>query len=194
MALVTDGALGLLAWFFAAKLWRPHRMWALAFLFTGVAAIAGGVYHAYGDRTDVLWKVTVMAVGIASFFLLAGTHRRLAVLAAVKLVVYLTWMTTHDSFLWVIADYGITLLIVGIVHPAKRWVWASIAVSVIAALIQQAGLTIHPRWFDHNDLYHVIQMIALWLLYRAARAGSSREMKETALNSPLSPRSVRGPE
>jgi hypothetical protein len=168
MALVTDGALGLLAWLFAAKMWRAHRMWALAFVFTGVAAVVGGVYHAYGDRTDVLWKVTVMSVGIASFFLLAGTHRRLAVLAAVKLVVYLTWMTTHDSFLWVIADYGITLLIAGIVHPAKKWVWGSIAVSVVAALIQQARLTIHPHWFDHNDLYHVIQMIALWLLYRAA--------------------------
>jgi hypothetical protein len=168
MALISDSALGAVAWFFAAKLWRQHRMWALAFLFTGCAAFFGGVFHGFGDRTPVLWKATAMSVGIATFFLLAGTHRRLAVLAAVKLVVYLTWMTTHDDFIWVIADYGITLILVGILHPAKKWVLASIAVSVIAAVVQQMHLTIHPHWFDHNDLYHVVQMPSLWLLYRAA--------------------------
>ena len=168
MALVTDSALGIAALIFAAKTWRGNRMWALAFVFTGVAAICGGLFHAFGDRTPLLWKLMVMAVGIASFFLLAGTHRRLFVVAAVKFVVYMTWMTTHDAFLFVILDYGITLLLVGIFHPAKKWVWGSIGVSVLGALVQQAHLTIHPKWLDSNDLYHLIQIVALWMLYRAA--------------------------
>ncbi|HEX8409807.1 MAG TPA: hypothetical protein VF883_13180 [Thermoanaerobaculia bacterium] len=175
MALVTDSALGVAALIFAAKLWRVRRMWALAFVFTALAAFCGGVYHGLGDNTPFLWKATVMSVGIASFFLLAGTHRRLATVAALKLVVYLTWMTTHDGFIYVIADYGLTLLIAGLVHPAKKWVWGSIGVSVLGALVQQAKLTIHPKWFDYNDLYHVIQILALWLLYRAA--ASSNEVR-----------------
>ena len=167
MALVTDSALGIAALIFAVKLWRVQRMWALAFVFTAAAAFFGGLFHGYGDRTPMLWKGTVMSVGIASFFLLAGTHRRLAVVAAVKFVVYLTWMTTPDAFVYVIADYGITLILVGIFHPAKKWVWGSIAVSVLGALVQQSHLTLHPRWFDYNDIYHVIQIVALWMLYRA---------------------------
>jgi hypothetical protein len=175
MALVTDSALGVAAIVFAARLWRVHRMWALAFACTAIAAFSGGIYHGFGDRTPELWKVTVVSVGLASFFLLAGTHRRLATVAAVKLVAYLTWMTTHDDFRYVIADYGLTLLLVGIVHPAKKWVWSSIVVSVIGALVQQAGLTIDAKWFDHNDIYHCIQIVALWLLYRAGLTKSATD-------------------
>ena len=167
IALTGDFAVGILTLIFAVRLWRVHRMWALAFVFTAAAGFIGGVYHGYGDRTEELWKATVIAVGIASFFLLAGTHRRLAVVAAVKLVIYATWMTTHDDFRYVVADYGLTLLLVGIFHPAKKWVWGSIAVSVLGAVVQQLRVTVDPYWFDYNDLYHVIQMIALWMLYRA---------------------------
>ena len=28
----------------------------------------------------------------------------------------MSWMITHDDFVWVIADYGMTLLIVGVVQ------------------------------------------------------------------------------
>jgi hypothetical protein len=34
--------------------------------------------------------------------------------------------------------------------------------------LQAAHVTIHERWFDYNDLYHAIQIVALWMLYRAA--------------------------
>lgn len=166
MALVTDSALGVAALLFASRLWRRRRMWALAFGATAVASLAGGVYHGFGDEWRVLWKVTVMAVGIASFFLLAGTHRRLAAIAVVKLVIYVSWMIGHDDFVYVIADYGLTLILVALVHPAKRWILGCIGVSVIGALVQQSGFTIHPRWFDEDDLYHLIQIVALWMLYR----------------------------
>ena len=169
MALITDSALGVVALIFAVRLWRVQRMWALAFAFTALAGFIGGVYHGYGDRAEELWKATVMSVGLASFFLLAGTHRKLAIVAAVKLVVYLSWMITHDDFVFVVADYGITMVLVGIFHPAKKWVLGSLAVSVLGAVVQQLRVTIDPRWLDYNDLYHFIQMVALWMLYRAAR-------------------------
>ena len=44
----------------------------------------------------------------------------------------------------------------------------SIIVSVIGALVQMSRLTLHEH-FNHNDLYHVIQLLALWLLYRAGK-------------------------
>jgi hypothetical protein len=175
MTLATDLMLTIAAVVFAVRLWRVHRMWALAFLFTAAGSFFGGIHHGFAPQMTplaslVLWKATVFSVGIASFFLLAGSGRGLAAVAMVKLIVYMSWMITHNNFLYVIADYGLTLLIVGIVMlvrrgPATPWVIGSIVVSVIGALVQQSGFALH-RHFNHNDLYHVIQLVALWLLYR----------------------------
>jgi hypothetical protein len=38
-------------------------------------------------------------------------------------------------------------------------------VSFLAAGVQMSGMTLH-RHFNHNDLYHVIQMAGFYLLYR----------------------------
>jgi hypothetical protein len=193
MTLATDYMLTIAAAIFAVRLWRVNRMWALAFLFTACGSFFGGTYHGFGTQmapmaAAALWKVTVLAVGLASFFLLAGSARGLerdapgsaggtpafrwvAIFALVKLIVYASWMITHDDFVWVIADYAVTLLIVGIVVRTK-WVLGSIVVSVIAALVQMSGFTLHKH-FNHNDLYHVIQLLALWLLYRGGMVTKS---------------------
>lgn len=31
------------------------------------------------------------------------------------------------------------------------------------------ALVTDSKWFDYNDLYHCLQVVALWLLYRAAK-------------------------
>ena len=36
------------------------------------------------------------------------------------------------------------------------------------AMVQASGFRLHEH-FNHNDLYHVIQMVALVLLYRGAK-------------------------
>jgi hypothetical protein len=169
MTLATDLMLTVAALIFSARLWRVHRIWALAFLFTAAGSFFGGMHHGFAPQLTpmaalLLWKATLFSIGIASFFLLAGSNRKLAIVAVVKLIVYISWMIVHDDFMYVIIDYGLTLLIVGIV-VRNRWVIASIVVSVIGAIVQQSGFALH-RHFNHNDLYHVIQLLALWLLYR----------------------------
>lgn len=178
MTLATDYLLTIAAAVFAARLWRTNRQWALAFLFTAAGSFFGGTYHGFSPVVSVLtavvlWKLTVFSIGLASFFLVIGSSRQLLLIALVKLIVYMSWMTAHSEFVWVIIDYGVALLIVGVVHlvrrgPATRWVIASIIVSVIGALVQMARLALHEH-FNHNDLYHVIQLVALWLLYRGGK-------------------------
>ena len=43
-----------------------------------------------------------------------------------------------------------------------------IALSITAAVVQQLRWAPFP-WFNHNDLYHVIQAVAFVGFYRAAR-------------------------
>jgi hypothetical protein len=169
MTMATDYLLASASVVFAIRLWRTNRAWAYAFLFTALGSFLGGTYH--GFAATWLWKPTVYAIGLASFFLLLPLVPLLAVL---KFIAYATWMIAHDDFKYVIIDYGTTLLVLAVLqivawlrHRAASapWILGSIAVSVVGAFVQQSGFRLHEH-FNHNDLYHVIQLVGLWLLYR----------------------------
>jgi hypothetical protein len=44
-----------------------------------------------------------------------------------------------------------------------------IVLTFVAAGVQQAGVVVHPIYFDHNALYHVIQAVALFMIFWSAR-------------------------
>lgn len=170
---------------------RSEALWGWAFLATALGAFAGGTSHGFvqqlGDQGWlVLWKVTVYAIGAASFLLLAGAlyasvsgpwKRPFLLLAVVKLGGYIWWMASHDDFRFVINDYGSTMVVVLLLQiwqwwarraPSAPWVVGGILVSFVASLIQQSEFALHQH-FNHNDIFHVIQLLALWLLYRGGR-------------------------
>jgi hypothetical protein len=198
MTLATDYLIAIAALIFAWRLRGTHRLWSLAFVCTALAALLGGTYHGFVPHLAplaaiALWKATIFSVGFASFFLLLATSRRLAPFAVVKLVLYTSWMIAHDDFVWVIADYGVSLLVLAAIQLAAwlrhraasaPWILASVAVSMLAAAVQASGLTLHQH-FNHNDLYHVIQLVALWLMYRGA--GEMEVGGEVEAKSPQAP-------
>jgi hypothetical protein len=49
-----------------------------------------------------------------------------------------------------------------------------LALTFVAAAVQQAHVTVHPR-LGHNALYHLIQGIALALVFTCARWIARRE-------------------
>lgn len=146
---------------------RRNRVWAVMFFFTAAGSFFGGTFHGFGG--EVWWKLTVYAIGLASLFLLLPFLR---VVAIALFIVYAVWMAVHDSFLWVVIDYGVTLVLLLFAYRS-RWVVASVIVSVVAAIVQQA-----PTPY-HNDIYHVIQLVALWLLYRAGTLMTSATVRST---------------
>ena len=194
--MLTDYALALLGAVLGWRLLSGGRragqgarvLWGAAFLALAVAAAAGGTSHGFalylgGVEGSWLWKLTVFSVGLASAGLLCGAilarfagAARIALLglAVAKLAVYLAWMSVHDDFRFVIYDYAPSMLAVMVLLawparggplPGAGWAAAGIAVSFAAAAVQQSGFTLH-RHFNHNDLYHVISMGGLYLLYR----------------------------
>jgi len=46
-----------------------------------------------------------------------------------------------------------------------RWIAGAALVTLTGSAVQQSGFAL-DRHFNHNDLYHVIQMGAAWLFYR----------------------------
>lgn len=182
MTLITDYLLAAVTAWLSVRLFRKSqtstRFWTLAFAALALGAFLGGTWHGF-LQSDALWKATVLTVGVASFAMLAGSaiattsgssRNLLLALAVAKLIVYSVWMLRRDEFIFVVLDTGIAFAAVAALHLWRfnGWILAGVAVSVVAALVQASGLSLH-RHFNHNDLYHVIQIGAMVLLYRGAR-------------------------
>jgi hypothetical protein len=168
----TDVLLAILATVLGIRLLRGgDRWWGAAFLAVATGSLAGGVYHGFNEVLlpevhAALWFLTGLSIAAASMLYLTGADRRLLPLAVAKFVAFVAWFMWNDDFRWILLDYGITFIAVALILRT-RWIFGALIVSMIAAAVQQGGFSLH-RHFNHNDLYHLIQMVALWLLYRAA--------------------------
>lgn len=202
--MLTDYGLAALSLFLGVLLLRVARLrgqasiwfWAGALIATAAASLVGGTYHGFLLYFDpltkaTLWKVTVYTIGLVSYFMLSGAiiasirrplRRWLLAAVLLKLLVYTGWMTTHDDFRYAVFDYAPAMFAVLILqfHAAyrlreegPRWILAGVVVSFAAAGIQQSGLKLHQN-FNHNDLYHVIQMVAVYLFYKGGRLLTDR--------------------
>ena len=159
-------------------------------LATAVAASFGAAAHGIDPRVDPVqrdrcWRGALYVTGVVSactiasvaYFAATGVIR--AVLlggAGVKLLVYVVRVARNPEFRVAAVDYGLSLavLLAGSAYLAMRshtaaaaWFAAGVGVSLVAALVQARRVAPH-RHFNHNDLYHVIQIGALYLFYRGA--------------------------
>jgi hypothetical protein len=184
MTLATDYLLALACGCFSILLFRMRSAatgwWCVGFAAVALAALVGGTYHGFPSfYPDALWKTTLVAAGAASCAMVVATGIATRVapqfffwFSVLKFAAYLGWIAFNDSFLAVALDSGSALLIVATLHairggPPWRWMISGVALSVAAAGVQAMHLAPHPH-FNHNDLYHVIQIAAMWLFYRGA--------------------------
>ena len=194
--LATDYMLGALcaalAWRLRSKVRganrRAMRFWAQALAATALGSFAGGTYHGFStvlpaQLARAIWAVTTIVVGMAACLLLSATltaavqrtSRRWLLFAVwAQFAIYAAWMLRHDAFVNVIVEYGLAMLFVLLLHlaaprlrrePSTRWVVAGVALTFVAAGVQQSGFDLH-RHLNHNDLQHLVQMVAVWLLYK----------------------------
>lgn len=194
---VTDVLLGLVTLWMCAVL-AAHAiaggsgaawLWSLGFLASSAAALLGAASHGLVDHMleathHRLWTTTLMAIGLADvglgggavFGLLSGGLAPVLVAALiVKLFVYAVLVVRQPVFRYAAYDYAITmamLLVLSIAglqraEPGAAFLTAGIVVGFVGAGVQRSGFALHKH-LNHNDLYHLIQLVAFWLLYRGA--------------------------
>jgi hypothetical protein len=154
------------------------------------AAFFGAVFHAFfPEKTASVPGRLAWAPVVLSIVTVAATLLWLALSVVVPrlspvvtrglLILYCTAfagvaLLIDDSFTSIVRFYGpvlILMLAAAAIQAARTRsaAWALIAgglaISIVAALLQQAGVSIHPRYFNHNAVYHVVQGVALVLLY-----------------------------
>ena len=149
-------------------------------------------FRTYREKSDlgevekiILWKLTVCSVSLSSFLMFAGTivsssslrlSKWLMTAIASKSLVCVILSVSKDDFTYVIIDYVSAMVIMLALKVrsayqyqdrSSAWIIAGIIVSFAASAIQESGIKLAEN-FNHNDLYHVVQMASLYLLYRGA--------------------------
>jgi hypothetical protein len=170
-----------------------RRLFTLLFASTGIAAAAGGTVHGFflddaAPAGAALWRVSLLALGLTSFAaasiggrLIFGDAASGAILwiAGLGLAGYAVVVLAVSQRFWIaIAGYAPSVLFLGAAflvrhrrRPDRSHLagLAGVALTIAAAVVQQLGIGIDPAWFNHNALYHLIQMVALALLFIAGR-------------------------
>jgi hypothetical protein len=174
-----------------------RRWWIVLFASIGAGALLGGTVHGFfldeqtvGHR--VLWPATLLALGVTSlamWFVGAraalreprATWLRRAALMALGVYVYVV-IFVDSRFVVAIAMYlpATVFLLVALIMLYARQRTRALAIGItgllltfVAAAVQQLRIAIHPTYFNHNALYHVIQGFALAMIYVGARGLTS---------------------
>lgn len=166
----------------------------LFFAATAAASLAGGTVHGFfpGHRSRagvLLWRAALVSLGVAALsawmvgarilFSPATAHAIQGAAAAAFLVYTIVIVAVNDSFWVAVANYlPVTLfLLVAFAaayrstrEPAMVIGIGGLALTVLAAFVQQLRVTVHARYFNHNALYHVIQAVALFMIFEAVRS------------------------
>lgn len=174
---------------------RDLRRWLIGFFgSSAAAALAGAAVHGLSASKDdprrrLFWRASLSSIGLASLSawhlgailsLPSGAARSLLVPVEVVHVAYLVVVArTHPPFKLALALYAPSAFFLRLALmsrlrvPAERAPAAlalvALTVSTAAAVMQVRKLAVHPRWFDHNATFHVVQAVAFAILYRAAR-------------------------
>ena len=165
-----------------------RRAAACFFFFLGLSAATGGTVHGFCSTADSgtcasLWVLTLLSVGLASASLWvtgAMLHSQkaakpLALLAVPLLIVYGGAVLLVTQQFWIaFTAYlpAMLLLSFGFLKggtPLPR-TWrligvGGIAISLVSCAIQYLKVGVHPVYLTHNALAHVIQGIAMALLF-----------------------------
>jgi hypothetical protein len=154
------------------------------------AALWGAVFHAFfpaGTATlsgFLAWVPVALSIVVAASAMLELSlclllpriqlRARRSIVATYAASFAVVVLLVDESFSNIVYFYtpALILLLIAAGQQAIRsrdTGWTLIAIGLImsagAAMLQQAKVAVHPVYFDHNAVYHVVQGIALVFLY-----------------------------
>lgn len=172
-------------------------------LMAGLASAAfwGAIFHAFFPLNTetrpgfIAWiPVSLSIVVTAATLLELGlralvprldrrTRRRFVVAYAAAFAAVV--LLVDESFTSIVRFYVPALLVflfgaaARAIRTGDGWTWIALglALSAGAALLQQLRVALHPVYFDHNALYHLVQAAALILLYTGFRRVAERPVR-----------------
>ena len=168
-------------------------LWRSVFVLLAITALLGAIAHGV-VLTDIafvnIWRATYLGLSllVAAFFLAAlrdvagdtAARRGWLVVTLVALAAWMVFLVDPDNFLPFVIYESVAMLLAltGYLWLSWRgtlagagWVTAAIGVNIAAAAIQASGtISFTLIWpFDHNGVFHLVQMLGIPLLVQGLR-------------------------
>ncbi|MBB3167367.1 DUF6962 family protein [Simiduia aestuariiviva] len=169
------------------------RLWQSIFGLLSLAALLGALVHGLqlDDRVyQALWAVIYLALAllITAFLVISvwdvfgpDRARQIKGLAMLLGGGFFTYTLLFPSSFLPFIIYQVCVMVMALLGylwlcaargaPGCNWLAAGIAITIAASAIQATqALSFTFIWpFDHNGVYHFVQMGALWVLLRGVR-------------------------
>jgi hypothetical protein len=198
----TDALLGFLCIWLTAWIRQPGSgnpwmtdLWSWVFRLLTVSSMLGAIAHGCtlsSALRHVLWQPLYLVLGIdVALFLLAAvadwrgekTARALVLGAIVTGILFysLTVILEGDFLVFVLYEAVAMFSALGIYAvlairhrtPGAATIAAGIALALVAAALQASSLGFTFIWpFDHNGIFHLLQMPSLWMIACGVRLRS----------------------
>ncbi len=178
---LTDYAIAVECWGLALVMGWHHRRcrWAIAFAWVGVAAALGGTLHGFPTVVGQpeLWVAMLLALALASASVVMASvtayprwQRRTGyLLALIKLGLVVGAIRHWGLFELSVVDY-LTALAIATWLQRPRSPWLPWGLLLAAIAIGMLGLpAIVSLRMSPLGMYHLVQMGALYCIYRGAR-------------------------
>ena len=168
---------------------------AFVFFFSAncIASLSGGLAHGfYPDQNQgagrFLWHISLLTLGASTIAiwkisaqLLFGPDisNYIMLVASGAFLVYASILLLRSpSFSWAVLFYlpsvffmlaAFTISYSSTGQQEMLYGLAGTILTLVAALIQQTKTRLHQRYFSHNAFYHLVQAVALFMIFLAAQ-------------------------
>jgi hypothetical protein len=169
---------------------RVQRAGSVVLVALASAALWGAIFHAFfpaGTATlpgSLAWKPVALSIVVAGATMLdlglglllprLSLHLRRSVVLTYAVAFAAAVVLLDDSFTRIVHFYVPTLILL-LLASARQVIrsrsggWILILTGLLlsagAAMLQQERVALHPVYFDHNAVYHLVQSVAIVFLY-----------------------------
>ncbi len=194
---LSDFALAFECFIFSYFLFKKtDNKYAWLFFFLGLSPLLGAIYHGfYGPSLSgfagILWKMTLVSMGAMSLFSWISGLSLISIKNKIPLFIFLTEFVLYSLFVIIFNDKFYVAIINYIpstlflffsfilIYRRKRkntFLFSIIGLILIfaASAVQQLKFTI-GSFIDHNTFYHVISLIALFMIFTGFYSIPSRK-------------------
>lgn len=186
-------AIAFLKWSGFSEPWKTN-IWSAAFGLIALAALLGACAHGIICTQTVhgrIWQILNLCLGLAVSLFVVGVvydligisaaRRMLPVMALCGLAFFfITWRYPDTFFIFIVYEACALLFALGAYCwltlqgncPGAPWMATGVLISLVAAVVQAIpSIKINIIWpFDHNGVFHLIQIVGLILLLRGIAA------------------------
>ncbi len=183
---------------FTVRLMEVHFHFGNYFFLVAFTAFTGALFHAfypeYETIRDFLWKLTMLGMVLSVFAMLMGTAYYVLPFETVQWVKWVILASMIPFIVWFYVDHDLmnavklyipsTILVMVIMaygwlgkgDIANAWILGGLLVTLCGASFTVTKIGFHQH-FNHNDIFHIIQIVGMYLIYRGSMLLSNYGMK-----------------